>query len=64
MYDVKCYELAEAFLSDEGAINTTRNTEVIAQMISGHHRRRDRGPSGRCFIRAFDAVGQTAEYPT
>ena len=32
-YDVKCYELAEAFLEDEGIINTSENTERLAQLI-------------------------------
>ena len=32
-YDQKCYDLADAFLSDEGAINTTENTERLAQLI-------------------------------
>lgn len=32
-YDTKCYDLADAFLSDEGEINTAENTERLAQLI-------------------------------
>jgi hypothetical protein len=32
-YDQKCYDLAEAFLDDTPEINTTANTERLAQLI-------------------------------
>lgn len=32
-YDTKCYDLADAFLRDEGEINTAENTERLAQLI-------------------------------
>lgn len=32
-YDVKCHELAEAFLSDEPSINTKENVSELAQLI-------------------------------
>jgi len=33
MYDSKCYDLAEAFLSDEPEVNTAENRHVLAQLI-------------------------------
>lgn len=33
MYDTKCYELAEAFLEDEGILNTEAYRKHLAQAI-------------------------------
>lgn len=32
-YDTKCYDLAEAFLADEVAINTPEHVDKLAQLI-------------------------------
>jgi hypothetical protein len=32
-YDTKCYELAEAFLSDEPEIDTEKNRDLLAKDI-------------------------------
>jgi hypothetical protein len=33
MYDQKCYDLAESFLSDEPQLNTEENRKALAQDI-------------------------------
>ena len=32
-YDTKCYDLAEAFLEDEGGLNTETRRKELAQVI-------------------------------
>ena len=33
LYDERCYDLAEVFLSDEGALNTSENRDELANDI-------------------------------